>query len=344
LEYGTHSDAAKTIRKLSLPDRIAPKVYDDDGQAEVNGPRLAVRNWASVIVRRKWVNVTKAGLVKTRQKPKLGQHFLADLSVAQRIVDAVPRSGAVLEIGPGKGVLTSLLASRVRRVIAVELDRVLAAQLRLQFALVPNVEIIEGNILGIDLATLFGPKPGLSRPGLETISEPVQVVGNLPYYITSDILLRLFRYREYFSSFVVMVQREVAERMAARPGGSEYGLLSATVQLYSQVDTLFSVPPGAFNPPPKVHSAVVRLRLSDRMPSLNVPGEEFEDFLRLCFGLKRKTLWNNLKSQYPAPQLHKAMTAARVKESARAETLSLEQMSALFRALDGLPERIAVRA
>ena len=150
-----------------------------------------------------------------RPKPKLGQHFLTDDSAAMRIIDALGdvSQSTVLEIGPGRGALTTLLAQRARRLIAIELDRVLAAQLRMNFSLTPNVEIIEGDILAIDFDTLFGPKPGSTRPGMEPTPEPVRVVGNLPYFITSDILLRLFEYRRYFENHRVMVQREVADRL-----------------------------------------------------------------------------------------------------------------------------------
>src|SRR5262249_9760996 len=158
--------------------------------------------------------------------------------------------GTVLEIGPGRGVLTSLLARRARRLIAVETDRVLAAQLRMKFSVTPNVEIIEGDILAVDFNSLFGPKPGSTRPGLEHGVEKVRVAGNLPYFITSEILLRLFEHRNFFDVFVLMVQKEVADRLAARPGTSEYGLLSATAQLYSRVEKLFTLTPAAFSPPP----------------------------------------------------------------------------------------------
>jgi len=271
------------------------------------------------------------------RKPKLGQHFLADHSAAGKIVEALGdvSQGTVLEVGPGRGIITSLLAPRTRRVIAIELDRVLAAQLRMKFALRPNVEIIEGDILAIDFSTLFGPKPGSTRPGIDFKPEPVRVVGNLPYYITSDILLRLFAHRQYFETIVIMLQREVAERLAAAPGTSDYGLLSATAQLYARVDSLFTLPPGAFSPPPKVHSTVVRLTLAPRIESLRVPEEEFIKFLKLSFGQKRKTLWNNLKSQYAPDVLRSALEKTAVKPTVRAEALSLEKSAALFRALNG---------
>lgn len=282
------------------------------------------------------VNVPKvASTQRPHSKPKMGQHFLASEEYAARVVDALGdvSERTVLEIGPGRGVLTSLLARRARRLIAVELDRVLAAQLRLKFGMERNVEVIEGDILAIDFDSLFGPKPGLSRPGIELKPQPVKVVGNLPYYITSDILLRLFEFSKYFDSIVIMVQREVADRIAAEPGGRDYGMLSATAQLYARVENLFTLPPGAFVPPPKVHSSVLRLTIDSQQEKLDVAGDGFIDFLRLSFGQKRKTLWNNLKNKYEGPALKRALAEAKVKPTARAETLSLEQSAAVFRAL-----------
>jgi 16S rRNA (adenine1518-N6/adenine1519-N6)-dimethyltransferase len=270
-----------------------------------------------------------------RKKPKLGQHFLTDTVAGIRIVEALgdQSRGTVLEIGPGRGALTSLLARRARRVIAVEKDRVLAAQLRMKFSLAPNVEIIEGDILAVDFTTLFGPKPGSTRPGLETALEKVNVVGNLPYFITSEILLRLFEHRNFFEMLVLMVQKEVGDRLAARPGTSEYGLLSATAQLYAKVEKVLTLPPGAFSPPPKVHSSVVRLVLTPKLDALHVSEADFMRFLKASFAQKRKTLWNNLRSQYPPEGLKRAMGKARIQPAARAEALSLEQSAALFRAL-----------
>ena len=270
-----------------------------------------------------------------RARPKLGQHFLADSSAGLRIVDALGdiSQRTVLEIGPGRGALTSLLASRARRLIAIELDRVLAAQLRMKFALRPNVEIIEADVLAVDLSSLFAPKPGTTRPGLPFTPEPVRVVGNIPYQITSELLLRLFHHRQYFESMVLMVQREVADRLAAQPGGSEYGLLSATAQLYARVEKLFTLPPGAFAPPPRVHSAVVRLIMESQFEALQVPEERFIEFLKLAFAQKRKTLWNNLKAKYRTHALKAAFDRAGVKPGARAETLPLEKSAGLYREL-----------
>jgi len=277
---------------------------------------------------------------RPKQKPKLGQHFLVSDTAAMRMADALGdvSESTVLEIGPGRGVITSLLAKRARRLIAVEIDRVLSAQLRLKFGMTHNVEVIEADILSIDFDSLFGPKPGLGRPGIELKPNPVRVVGNLPYFITSDILLRLFDFARYFDIIVIMVQREVADRLAAPPGGSDYGLLSATAQLYAKVEKLFTLPPEAFEPAPKVHSTVLRLILAPQIEKLGVAGDGFIGFLKLSFAQKRKTLWNNLKSRYDETELRRAMTQARINPSARAETLSLKQSATLFRALRSSPE------
>jgi 16S rRNA (adenine1518-N6/adenine1519-N6)-dimethyltransferase len=279
--------------------------------------------------------VPKVSAARPQRKPKLGQHFLIDQSAAQRIIDGLGdiSQSTVLEIGPGRGALTTLLASRARRVIAVETDRVLAAQLRMNFALTPNLEIIEADILTVDFDTLFGPKPGSTRPGLNHRLDPVRVVGNIPYFITSDILLRLFDARRYFDRIVLMLQREVADRLAVPPGNSEYGLLSATAQLYTKVEKLFSLPSSAFSPPPKVQSTVVRLTISSRLESLHVPETGFIEFLKRSFGQKRKTLWNNLKDAYPAAVLRSALEKSAIKSTVRAEALSLEKTASLYRAL-----------
>jgi 16S rRNA (adenine1518-N6/adenine1519-N6)-dimethyltransferase len=282
------------------------------------------------------VNVPKVASARRPQtKPKMGQHFLASEDLAARVVDTLGdvSQSTVLEIGPGRGIMTSLLAKRARRLIAVELDRVLAAQLRLKFGMARNVEIIEADVLAIDFDSLFGPKPGLSQPGIDLKPQPVKVVGNLPYYITSDILLRLFEFSKYFDSIVVMVQREVADRIAAEPGGRDYGVLSATAQLHARVENLFTLPPGAFVPPPKVHSSVLRLTIDPQQEKLGVADDGFIDFLRLSFGQKRKTLWNNLKAKYAGAELKRALAEAKVKATARAETLTLEESAAVYRAL-----------
>ncbi len=269
------------------------------------------------------------------KRPKLGQNFLADRNLAAKIVDAAGdiSQKRVVEIGPGRGVLTDVLIQRAGRVIAIEIDRVLAAQLRMKYALRPNLEIIEGDILTIDLATLLGPRPGALAGVTPRKAEPVRVVGNIPYYITSDILLRLFAFHSLFDCIVIMVQKEVADRIAAKPGTRDYGLLSATAQLYAKVEDLFTLPPGAFNPPPKVHSSVLRLTLSPQFEKLKVAEREFIDFLKLSFGQKRKTLVNNLKDRYGVAAVQSGLKKASVRSDVRAEALPLEKAAVIFRSL-----------
>ena len=278
----------------------------------------------------------KGATVQTSpRKPKLGQHFLTNEAAALRIVEALGdvSEATVLEIGPGRGAITDMLARKSRRLIAVELDRVLSAQLRMKFSLYPNVEIIEGDFLKIELDTVFGAKPGSLRTGLNFMPEPARVVGNLPFYITSDILLRLLEYNRYFSTIVLMVQKEVADRLAATAGSRDYGLLTATAQLYGRVEQLFTLPPGAFSPPPKVHSSVIRITIKPQLEALRVSEAEFIAFLKVCFGQKRKTLWNNLKTRYDEGVLRAALAKSGVKPAIRAEALPLERTAALFRAL-----------
>ncbi len=281
------------------------------------------------------VNATAAVPPRSRRAPKMGQNFLADPGTAEKIVRALGEVAGqtVVEIGPGRGVLTSLLARRAARLIAIELDRVLAAQLRMKFSAWPNVEIIEGDILKIDLGTVLGPRPGALAGLAPAPPQKVQVIGNIPYYITSDILLRLFRYHQHFDTIVIMVQKEVAERIAAKPGGKEYGLLSATSQLYARVEKLFTVAPGAFSPPPKVFSAVLRLTIDPQFQRLKTPERKLIEFLKLSFGQKRKTLSNNLKSKYDVARIQAALKQAGVRADARSESLPLEKAAAVFRAL-----------
>jgi 16S rRNA (adenine1518-N6/adenine1519-N6)-dimethyltransferase len=257
------------------------------------------------------------------QKAKLGQNFLVDRNARVRIVDALGdiSDKTVVEIGPGKAAVTEILAQRAHRLIAVELDRELAARLKQQFA-GSQVEVMEQNILTVDLASL--------RHG----EEKLLVVGNLPYYITSDILLHLFRYHDAISRAVVMMQREVADRVAATPGSRDYGLLSATTQLYARVEKLLTLPPGAFSPPPQVHSSVLRLTFAPRFEKLGVDADGFIAFLRQCFAQKRKTLLNNLRTAgFATSDITRAAKSATISPQARAETISLEAMAKLYQAL-----------
>ncbi len=269
------------------------------------------------------------------KKAKLGQNFLADKRAAERIVEALGgvSQRLVVEIGPGKGVLTDLLIPRAAHVIAIELDHILGAQLRMKYSLQKNLEIIEGDVLGIDFGRLVGRERGTSGDTWIRNAPKAQVIGNLPYYITSPILLHLFAQHEHIDQIVIMVQREVADRIAAKPGGREYGLLSATAQLFTRVEKLFTLPPGAFSPPPKVHSTVLRLTIAPQATKLGVDAGRFLEFLKLAFAQKRKTLLNNLKQRYDEDSAKKAIAAARLRPDVRAEAVELEKMAKVFKAL-----------
>ncbi|MBV8672830.1 MAG: ribosomal RNA small subunit methyltransferase A [Acidobacteriaceae bacterium] len=259
-----------------------------------------------------------------KHRPKLGQNFLVDHAACVTIADALGdvSKSTVVEIGPGRGALTQLLARRAERFIAIELDHELVARLRAQFADQSSMEVVEANVLEVDLAAM--------RLG----DERLVVVGNLPYYITSEILLRLFAFHAAISRAVVMVQREVADRVAAAPGTREYGLLSATAQLYARVESVLTLPPGAFRPTPQVHSRVLRLTMDPRFDELGVEPESFIRFLKASFAQKRKTLAKNLRAaRIAGDSIGTAMEAAGIPPFARAEEVELERMAALWKNL-----------
>ncbi|HEY0786140.1 MAG TPA: 16S rRNA (adenine(1518)-N(6)/adenine(1519)-N(6))-dimethyltransferase RsmA [Acidobacteriaceae bacterium] len=279
-----------------------------------------------------------------QKKARLGQNFLVDAEAQRAIVEALGdvRQATVAEIGPGAAAITDLLAGRARRVIAIELDRALAAALRTRFLLsnaeagYERVQVLEQDVLAVDLTALAASLPVSDEgPGAG-----LAVVGNLPYYITSDILLHLFRHQAVLGRTVLMVQREVADRMVAEPGGREYGMLSASCQLYARVERLFTLPPRAFSPPPQVHSSVVRLTFAPRFAELGVEPAAFLAHLRVCFAQKRKTLANNLRAAGVAGAVvAEALAEAGIEAQARAETLTLEEQARLFRALRLVPSR-----
>jgi 16S rRNA (adenine1518-N6/adenine1519-N6)-dimethyltransferase len=263
--------------------------------------------------------------MQMKHKPKFGQNFLVDDAARHAIVDALGdlTKRTVIEIGPGHGAITEVLARRSRKLIALELDRALAAELTFRFRDQPQVQIVEGDVLKADLRALV--------PSGET----ADVIGNLPYYITSDILLQLFAAgcAGLIARAVLMMQREVADRVAAVPGVRDYGLLSATAQMNAQVENLFTLPPSAFSPPPEVYSTVLRLKFAPRFAELGVDPDGFNSFLKHCFAQKRKTLQNNLRAiGHSAEELSMAWPSS-IPSLARAESLALEPMAQLYRAL-----------
>jgi len=278
-------------------------------------------------------NSTVVSAVK--RKPKLGQNFLADHSAAKRIVDALGdvSNRTVIEIGPGRGMLTDFLVRRARKVIGIELDRVLAAQLRMRYATLKNVEILESDFVTVEWTSMVGRRPGPLHDLRPTQPETVDLIGNLPYYVTSDIVLRILEEHESIGRAVIMVQREVADRISAEPGSRDYGLLSATAQLFAGVENLFTLPPEAFDPPPEVYSSVIRLTVAPRVSELQIDPEAFLAMLKLAFAQKRKTLANNLKGRYDDRAIRSALKEAGVQPDARAEALAHNRMAAIYRAL-----------
>lgn len=267
-----------------------------------------------------------------QRKPRLGQNFLIDPAACQRIAEALGDTDGrtVLEIGPGHGVLTERLAPRCAQLHCVELDPALARELTFHFRNQPGVTIHNADILAVDLAAFLQAAEPAASPAAS-----LDVLGNLPYYITSDILLHLFAAARQglLRRAVLMVQREVADRIAAVPGTSEYGALSAFTQMHSTVTPLFTLPPDAFAPPPEVFSMVVRLDISLQFEALQVEPESFNRFLRASFAQKRKTLANNLRvAGYTAAELQRAWPA-QIPAQARSEAVPLAAMAAFYRSL-----------
>jgi 16S rRNA (adenine1518-N6/adenine1519-N6)-dimethyltransferase len=257
-------------------------------------------------------------------RPKLGQNFLHDAQAAERIVAALGDCSArtVIEIGPGRGAVTRVLAARARHVIAVELDGDLADGLGAQFP-PDRVTIVHQDVLGFDMSA------AAQRAG-----ERLLVIGNLPYYITSPILLKLAASHAASDRAVLMMQREVADRVAAGPGSRDYGLLSVTAQVYGYIEKLFTLGPASFSPPPRVHSTVIRWQLAPRFLELGIEEASFIGFLRKAFAHKRKTLVNNLKSAGFRPALiARAFDRSAIDPQARAESLSVANLALLCRNL-----------
>ncbi|MFN0171917.1 MAG: 16S rRNA (adenine(1518)-N(6)/adenine(1519)-N(6))-dimethyltransferase RsmA [Bryobacteraceae bacterium] len=240
----------------------------------------------------------------------LGQHFLIKGSILERIAKAACPDAAplVVEIGPGKGALTAHLLPRAARLIAIELDDALGAHLQEKYRGDSRVEIVAGDATRIDLAQ-WG---------------PAVIAGNLPYYAATAIMERVWRMPQV-SRAVFLVQKEVAERLAAAPGCRDYGALSVEAQLFARVELLFGVRPSAFQPPPKVESSVVRL--TPHPPEVGDP-EAFLQFVRLAFHQKRKTLRNNLAVRFP-----RTVIDALPEAGLRAEQLPLLQFAQLYRRL-----------
>ncbi len=266
-----------------------------------------------------------------KAKKSLGQNFLTDGHVIARIVSALaPRADeTIIEIGPGRGALTEHLIGQAGRVVAVELDRVLAPLLARQFAAHANFSILEADALAVDYAALIAP------------ATQARVVANLPYYISTALLQRFLAQRNCLTEMVLMLQREVVERITAPPGGRERGYLSVFVEAYAEAVALFDVAPEAFQPVPKVWSAVARLRVRPHDALRDCDEAFLWQLVSAGFAQRRKTLGNNLKSapealraRLAAGDINLACERAALDTQRRAETLTLEEWARLAQTAD----------
>jgi len=266
---------------------------------------------------------SRGGFPPTRKS--LGQHFLADRRILGRIADALELTGSetVVEIGPGRGALTDLLAERAGRVVAIEYDRALAELLRQRYARRGNVIIAEADVLDVSLG--------------ELAAGPYVLAGNVPYYITTPILFHAL-VPPRADRAVYLVQKEVADRLSADPGTKEYGALTVNVAAVARSETLFRVPAGAFNPPPKVESAVVRV--APLVSPLVTPEEErpFRTLVQGAFGMRRKQMRRVVRSlrALDVEAAEQVLSAAGIEPEARPETLSAQRFVALLRALQAV--------
>jgi len=253
-------------------------------------------------------------------RQRLGQHFLVKGSILERIARAAcpdgeppERAPLVIEIGPGRGALTERLLARAERVVAIEIDPALVEVVRGKFQGEPRLSVVEADALDTDL----------SQWG------PAAIAGNLPYYAATPIIEKVLALGPAIPRAVFLVQKEVAARLAARPGSRDYGYLSVQTQLHADVERLFDVPPSAFRPPPAVDSTVIRLLPRNRAAELEIADPvRFLRFAGLCFRQKRKTLRNNLAGAYGKEAMEGWPEAGK-----RAEELTLEQFAQLYRCL-----------
>jgi 16S rRNA (adenine1518-N6/adenine1519-N6)-dimethyltransferase len=261
-------------------------------------------------------------------KKSLGQNFLIDTNILKKIVsfaDLNENSGAI-EIGPGIGALTEQLARTSKKVVAFEIDQRLLPILKDTLSPYPNVNIIHKDVLEADVQTVFAEE----FSGIDD----VMVVANLPYYVTTPIIMKLLEDKLPIRGIVCMLQKEVADRISARPGTKEYGSLSIAIQYYTEAETVMIVPKTVFVPQPNVDSAVIRLTKRVQ-PAVTVKDEDFFfQITKSCFAQRRKTLLNNLTSQLPEGKQKKedilaALNVCGIEPSRRGETLSLEEFGRL---------------
>lgn len=266
-----------------------------------------------------------------KAKKSLGQNFLTDLNILGNIVNAaeLDETKGALEIGPGLGALTQQLAKRAGRVVAVELDQRMLPVLKETLSPYDNASVVHGDILKVDLDELF--------QHYFTDVKGVSVVANLPYYVTTPIVMRLLEEHIPLENIVVMIQKEVADRMAAKPGTKDYGSLSIAVQYYCEPQVVAIVPRTVFIPQPNVDSAVIRLRLRSAPPVQVTDEKLYFQVVQASFAQRRKTIFNNLLTRFfdkeTRPLLEGALEKAGIDPVRRGETLSLEEFARLTQAL-----------
>lgn len=276
-------------------------------------------------------NVTKSLIKKHdfRFRKKFGQNFLTDQGIVNKIVDSaeLEKGEIVVEIGPGIGTLTQVLAESGANVIAIEIDPQLIPILDETMAQYPNVTVKQGDVMAVNLDEIV--EEYCMEKNVQ--KSKYKVVANLPYYITTPIVMNLLEKCKNLSSIVVMVQKEVAERMTASPGGKDYGALSVAVQYYTQSKIVCKVPKTVFIPQPEVESAVVKLKVYDE-PILQLTNPKiFFQVVKASFGQRRKTLSNALSSGFPLPkeEINKVLADNGIDPQRRGETLSLEEFAKL---------------
>jgi len=259
-------------------------------------------------------------------KKRLGQHFLVDPNILDKVIRTarVGKEDVILEVGPGLGGMTLALAREVRKVIAVEIDSKLVTMLKEKVAGHRNIEVIESDILKVDFKH-FSEKEG----------HPIKVVANLPYQISTPLLFRFIESKKAFSTFTLMLQKEVAARMVAPPGRKEYGPLSIFVQLFLDVSIRFHIKPSAFFPPPRVESAVVHMVWKEKPMIETNDAEWFKRVVRACFGYRRKTLINALRhSELSIPEsIGLKMEKIGIDPRRRPETLTIGEFASLAEVL-----------
>lgn len=257
-----------------------------------------------------------------RARKRFGQNFLVDHAIISQIARSVhPRAGEILvEIGPGQGALTEPLAERAETLHVIELDRDLVPWLKVRFEKHPGFSLHQADALKFDFAEL-------AEPG-----KPLRIVGNLPYNISTPLIFHLISYAAQVKDMHFMLQKEVVKRLAAQPGEKAYGRLTVMVQYYCKVSWLFDVPPGSFDPAPKVDSAIVRLEPYHQLPHVAKNVATLEKLVAAAFGQRRKTLRNALKSLLEPEQ----MDGLPVDTGKRAEALSVADFVALSDAIDDL--------